>query len=354
MKKLFKALIILFYTLFSPVAVAEGPQELAYHKTPYDGGIIVPERRRLKIMIFRGGTSPAERNWNNSSNLLWSMSLKNAKGVSRRDMKTYNSLWRGDNSINDVKRVIHKGKVHLIVTGNGGNAVAMYEFATKRCIYWSRTSSSSPHDVAYLPVGNGYLVVAHARGSKSYLELYDITTNNRGRIRGSEVPHNGVHSVHWDGEKEVLWAWGSNNATALKSYEVVGSSPPRLRRINETYPVTVPNFKVGVGHGGAPMLVSDDRNLILAGFDGILRFDTDTHQWSVIKRSSENRIYRNPKGLSYNPDTGEIILAKSTTNIYSTEAGPRTLRNSKIYKVRWWCHNYFSFPDVPMSSCSTR
>ena len=38
-------------------------------------------------------------------------------------MRLYPSnLWTGSNSINDVKRIIHKGRVHVIVCGNGGDS----------------------------------------------------------------------------------------------------------------------------------------------------------------------------------------------------------------------------------------
>jgi len=308
----------------------------------YDGGILVPERRRLKLFIFKGGTSSEQRNWNKSSNILWSMNLKNANGVASSDMNTYNSLWRGDNSINDAKRVIHDGKIHIIVTGNGGDAVAMYEYKTKKCIYWSKTSCSSPHDVEYLPKKSGYLVVAHAKGAKSYLELYDISKNNKGRISGSEVKHSGVHSVLWDAEQDRLWAWGGGN-DRLKSYEVVfQNGKPALKRDSDPYKITISNFSVGTGHGGAPMIKGGKRYLILAGKDGILQFNTETHAWKVLKKLSGNS-----KGLSYNPDTGEIIRTRSQDSVYSIESGvgPRQIDNSEIYKARWWFHNRFSCPD---------
>lgn len=314
--------------------------------TAYDGGILVPERRRFKLFIFKGGTSSSERNWNDSDNVLWSMNLKNASGVASSDMNTYNNLWRGDNSLNDAKRVIHNGKIHIIVTGNGGNAVAMYEFKSKKCVYWSKTSCSSPHDVEYLPKGSGYLVVAHASGAQSYLELYDISKNNKGRISGSEVSHSGVHSVHWDAEQDRLWAWGGGN-DRLKSYKVVFSNgKPTLKRDNNAYKVTVSDFEVGTGHGGAPMMVNDKRCLILAGKGGILQFNTETHSWKILQKATQSQ-YSNPKGLSYNPKTGEIITTKSQDKVYSVKSGvgARQVNNSEIYKARWWFHNSFSYSN---------
>ncbi|NVJ59384.1 MAG: hypothetical protein HWE27_03290 [Gammaproteobacteria bacterium] len=315
-------------------------------ETEFDGGIMVPERNRLELIIFKGGTSKRERDWNDQGNRLWSKNLKSTKGVPKSERAAYKKIWRGSNSINDVKRVIHNDKIHLVVTGNGGDALAMYDFNSKRNIFWTRTSSTSPHDVEYIPLKNGYLVVANARGSKSYLELYDIRKNNRGRISGSVIKHAGVHSVHWDAEQKVLWAWGSSNENALKAYRVVFSDgTPKLKRLKKTFPVDIPGFKVGTGHGGSPMIANGRRYLILAGYSGILRFDTRSHEWKVIEWAKDNKTFKNPKGLSFNPYTQEIIVAKSNNAIYSTKnnVGTRELKNAEIYKARWWYHNYFSY-----------
>lgn len=313
--------------------------------TAFDGAILVPERRAFELMLFRGGTSSAQRDWNRSANLLWSMPLKNARGVPRDEMADYNARWRGDNSINDAKRVIRNGEIHIAVTGNGGDVVALYEFATKRCVYWSGTDATGPHDVDYIPRGSGYLVIANSQGSGSELELYDPSGgNDRGRIDGSAIAHSGVHSVHWDAEQEVLWAWGSGREP-LKSYRLVfrDDGRPRLQ-LEDAFRVTANDFEVGTGHGGAPMLVDGQRSLILAGRDGILRFDTEDHTWEVLRRARDSGTFRNPKGLSYNPDTGEVIIAKSTGTVYSMDdgVGRRELDDAEIYKARWWFPNPFS------------
>jgi hypothetical protein len=311
---------------------------------------MLPERKSFSLYIFNGGTTAAERDWNNKENILWEMPLKNARGVAQEDMARYNNLWIKGTSINDVKRVIHKGKIHLVVTGNGGDAVAIYEFATKKCIYWSSTNATGPHDVDYLPLGEGYLVVGNPNKQIDMLEIYNISENNKGCA--FSIPYKGIHSVHWDAKQEILWAWGAGQK-GLSSFEVeVQNGKPMLTNQKE-YEVTVPDYEVGMAHGGAPMLKDGKRYLILAGKDGILRFDTESHKWTILRWADKDKngeatgLFNGCKGLSYNPNTNEIIISKSSDTIYSenNNIGIRQLNNSQVYKARWWFHNAFSYNE---------
>ena len=309
--------------------------------TKWDGGIIVAERDRKKLMIFKGGTSGIERNWNNAANLLWYLDLRAGTGVTS-DLRTYKTLWTGKTSINDVKRVIHKGKIHLVVTGNGGNAVGMYEYATKKCIYWSKTTTKSPHDVEYIPKGNGLLAVANPGKANPKLEIYDISRNNKGC--SFSMRHAGIHSVHWDAKQDCLWAWGSGQS-GLKNYKVVFVDGKPQFKLIRSYRVTVPNFKVGMAHGGSPMIINHKRYLLLAGLSGILQFNTETHAWKVYKWANGIKKFKNPKGVSYNSKTGEVITLKNHNKVYSAKdgVGDRQINNAHIYKARWWFHEEFSY-----------
>ena len=42
-------------------------------------------------------------------------------------------------------------------------------------------------------------------------------------------------------------------------------------------------------------------------------------------------------------ETGEIIMAKSNSRVYSTETGERQILVADIYKARWWQHQAFSY-----------
>ena len=303
------------------------------YETEFDGHILVPERRRNTLFLFDGGKQPADRRWDDAA-APWSLRLYPRH------------LWQRSNSINDVKRVVHKGRIHIAVCGSGGNAVALYDFESKRAKYWSNTCGSAPHDVEYLPLGGGYMAVASSRGRFSTINLYEVSGgNNQGCISGAEVRHNGVHSLHWDAKQKLLWAWGSDTI-GLVSYRVRFGSDgsPRLAR-HKVFQPDVPNFKVATGHGGSPMIANGRRYLLLAGDMGILRFDTESHEWSVERSAPDGiGVYSNPKGISYKQDgSGEIIMAKSNSRVYSTHTGQRQILEADIYKARWWQHNAFSY-----------
>ncbi len=254
-------------------------------------------------------------------------------------MTRYNGMWKGDNSINDVKRVMHKEAIHIVVVGNGGDVVSMYEYATKKCIYWGKTNNTGPHDVEYVPVGNGYLVVGNPGGCGDVLEIYDISAGtNKGRSLSTS--HQAPPTLHRDAKQNLLWAWGSGQS-GLSSYKlVVKEGKPSLTN-KKAYTVSVANYEVGMAHGGTPMLKDGKRYLALAGKDGILSFDTESHEWDIVRWADKDEdgeatgIFRGCKGLSHNDITGEIIIGKSKDVIYSEDdnIGVRKLDNSAFYKA---------------------
>lgn len=74
------------------------------------GSIMIPERRRNIIFMFSGEKPSGSLKVWDEAEALWSMRLHP------------HNLWIGSNSINDVKRVVHKGRVHVVVCGNGGDS----------------------------------------------------------------------------------------------------------------------------------------------------------------------------------------------------------------------------------------
>jgi hypothetical protein len=305
--------------------------------TKYDGTIMIPERRRDTLYLMPGNDKSSRHRgrWSERASV-WSMELYPSK------------LWKDWNSINDVKRVIHKGRTHIAVCGNGGRAVALYDFATKKSAYWSRTCGRSPHDVEYIPLRGGYLALASSEGSDSTIELHDVNEPNDSEcISGSTIYHAGVHAVHWDAKQRRLWAWGAENR-GLVEYKVVfkgKSDRPHLVETASYFP-DIKKFKIGAGHGASPMIKDGKRYLILAAKDGILRFDTESHKWMVLESSSKNNgWFSNPKGIDYNQETGEIIISQSVSRIFlSNEDEERQFDDgdADIYKARWWQYNAFS------------
>jgi len=324
------------------------------YTTQYDGGIIVPERVSLKLMIMEGGTSSSDRDWDDNGNILWSMNLKNANGVPSGEMSDYNGIWGGDNSLNDVKRVIHNDETHMVVCGNGNDAVAMFEFDAKKCIFWSETTGTHPHDAEYIPKGNGYIAVADADGTSSFIELYDISGGNDKGRSGQTMDHAGCHTVIWDEKQDCLWAWGSKNLVTSYRFGYTSGGEPKLTEI-ETFDIDVSGtspggtpYDSGTGHGGSPMIVDGKRYLVLGGKGGIVRFDTESHDWDVLQWANDDGsggfsgLYSNPKGVDFDPVTEEVIFTKSRDTVYSLDVNNRQLSGSEIYKARWWRHQEFS------------
>jgi len=307
--------------------------------TEFDGTIMVPERRRDALYLMPGNERKGRNNSSKwpANNSVWSMELYPSH------------LWTSWNSINDVKRVIHKDRTHIAVCGNGGRAVALYDFATKKSAYWSRTCGRSPHDVEYIPLRGGYLALASSEGKYSTIELHDANMpNNSECISGSTIEHSGVHSVHWDSKQRRLWAWGSATR-GLVEYKVVFKGEffqPHLVETTSYFP-DIKDFKVGTGHGASPMIKDGRRYLILAAADGILRFDTESHKWKVFEYRQRHELwFSNPKGLDYNQDTEEIIITKSISRIFLSKENEEMQfddGDADIYKARWWQHNAFSY-----------
>ena len=77
---------------------------------------MIPERMRNTLIMFNGEEPNGEVELDEDESL-WSMRLYPS------------NLWTGSNSINDVKRIIHKDRVHIIVVGNGGDG------EHRHCIY---------------------------------------------------------------------------------------------------------------------------------------------------------------------------------------------------------------------------
>lgn len=302
------------------------------YATPFDGGVLVPERREKKLIIYNGGTDVASMNWTNPSNILWSMDLHNADGVASEDMAEYNSCWTGRTSINEAKRIIHNGKNHIIAVGNGGDGIAMYEFETKKCVYWSK-AFGGPHSVEYLP--GGILAVANTMGSGHVLELYKTNENNKGRVKGSDITFGGIHGVVWSDKQQVLWVWGGSK---MRSYSYNNNvENPKLTEINQ---YDIPQGWEGAGHDASPM--SGTTKLLLACNQGIVTFDTNTKEFEIVKLTTEDIKYKNDKGLSYNPKTKEIILVKADDSggsyrIRSITSDDRNMGEDKrTYKARWF------------------
>ena len=226
--------------------------------TSVDGNILVPERRRLKLIIFNGGTDPKDQDWiykgdnKEKKNVLWEMKLRNAKGIPDDEMDEYNEMWEGGgNTINDARRVIHNNEIHIAVCGNAGDALAMYEFKSKKCVFWSKTVNKKPHDVEYIPTkGRGFLAVADSNDGDATIDLYDLRKSKNAYVKGASVSHPGVHSVIWDAGIERLWSWGRGNI-GLRKYELRFNKKgkPRLK-LENTYEVDLKEddqIELGVG-----------------------------------------------------------------------------------------------------------
>lgn len=278
--------------------------------TAFATDILVGERRSFSLKIIDKDTLREK----------WSYNL-------RRENPR---LWKGQASINDAKRVMYKGRIHIAVVGNSGNAVSLIDYKRKRVVYWSHTTMRHPHDVDLLP--GGLLAVANSKAKGAQIELYNVEGgNNKGA--SFAIEHPGVHGVLWDHKKNLLWAWGARER-GLKTYRLIDG---RLIK-HRSYPTS---FDVGVGHGMAPMVISNKRYLLLGARGGILRFDTDTGKFEMLASTDKAGIYRGVKGLSFDQASWEIIFTKSWSKILSLSKPIRELPGTAIYKARFWQERLF-------------
>lgn len=106
-----------------------------------------------------------------------------------------------------------KGKVALVNVKKDKPSAGLGD------VIWSANAGPHNHGIEYLP-GTGAVVVAASRSNR--LTLYAPKAGQGPKTLASvkTYPHKDAHTVWWDPDLKVLWAYGG---TRLSSYKVTGS-----------------------------------------------------------------------------------------------------------------------------------
>ena len=314
---------------FNPT-VDESIDENYRHR--FDGAIIVPDQKSKRILILHPDTD-----WNDDRSILWSWSIKKAKGIPKNQKKKFARLFV---RLNDVKRVMFENTIHIIFVGNGGDGVAIVNMESEDVVYWADLGGR-PHSIALLPDGN--LVVADSKPGT--MELYRTERSNSPSVQ--EIRHGGIHGLVWDDERQLMWAWGGDKLRAF-SYNHNRQNPQLTKIPSKQYRVP-DSWKPGGGHDLAPFL--NATKLFFSWRLGIGIFDIESEEFIEYSREAKN-----PKGIDFNPYRQSLIYTKPdprhfnrpvdssrSYQVHSLTEESRARRKGSWYKARWFIHNTFSY-----------
>ena len=200
--------------------------------------------------------------------------------------------------MSDARRVRYNSSDHVLVCGSSG-AIALVEVTTKKLVYFNTDKSkmNSPHAVALLPdsiVATADPADSKGIGGGASVKLYDMSQgNDQSPIQSEEIA--GCHGIVWDSQRSMVWAWGG----ALHQFAYKGR---RLTKLGTFRPPA--SWNAGGGHALAPMGSS---RLLFSYNGGFGVFDIGSSNFSKYALKGAKGVTGATKGLSYHPETGEII-----------------------------------------------
>ena len=324
MKVLFISLLFLIFCCSAEIDESSRPVSLNKKESNQnlDGLIIIPEQNSMRLLIVA-----PDNDWKNPNSILWEWDVKKGKGIPKNLKRKYR---RSFTNLSDVKRIIYDNRTHIIFCGSHGDGAAMLDFESNKLIWWSDVGGS-PHSLASFPDGN--MAIADAKG---YLKIYStLQFDNKS---SQQIRHAGCHGVVWDSLQECLWVWGGSLMQCF-SYNNNRQNPKVTLIERHRLPAS---WGAGGGHDLAPYVGTT--YLIFSWRLGIGLFDTNEKLFIKMAHNTGN-----PKGLSYDPNKGEVIYTRpdskdSRTYRVRSLIGPdRANKDWKFYKARWFVHNSFSY-----------
>ena len=205
----------------------------------------------------------------------------------------------------------------LITSSSGG--VALIERDSKKCRF--HATAKNAHSACLLP---GDLVAVAASFGGDEVRFFNQAKSGAGVLPSMTVPLSGAHGVEWDDAGECLWALGTKE---LIKISIAGAKMVVRER-----------FKLPTS-GGHDLSWWDRKHLVLSVDHHCYLFSIDDRTFAgFAPLQNEVKV----KSIDRSRKTGQVVWHKGTPTTWWSDTirfhSPEetfTLKDEKIYKVRW-------------------
>ncbi|MET8473265.1 DUF6528 family protein [Streptomyces sp. NPDC006422] len=239
-------------------------------------------------------------------------------------------------------KVRRHGRHTFVLTTASFGFTAVVEWPTGRR-YWAGALGPgddliNPHTAEILPDGN--VAVACSTGAR--VRLYAAALGPHA-TRYAEAELKGAHGLHWDADREVLWAMGDDE---LVAYGVEGTRvrPALVRRFGVPLPVATPGKSAG-GHDLFPVAGTPGRMWVTTSAS-VFQYDIAGGGFTQDFAGAAEIVRKSVKCVGDDPRTGRVITTVpekglgetwwTTTVSLHRPPGSHTYVDGGIYKARWW------------------
>jgi hypothetical protein len=276
--------------------------------------LFVCDQNSKKVLLLK-----VERDWNDSSQVVWSWSARESPDIPENEKSWYDYL-------SDAKPV--KRSSHLLIAGGTGGGVALVRIADQKVVFHGY-GGESPHSAELLPDGN--IVVASSQDNR--LRLFYAIPNNSS-YTDLQLPS--PHGVVWDFKRKRLWAIGHDSLYSI-AYRL--DSPKPNLTITEAYALPTKE-----GHDLFPR--KNGRTLFVTTKTSVYEFDPETGVFSSIEPFSR---LSEVKSISELSDHGQVAIVQAvyswwndTVMLFKPDENKR-MYGARFYKARWNTENVFSY-----------
>ena len=289
--------------------------QVSSHQPEFDHCIVLAEQSQHSIIVINV----------ESHQIIWQWDAKN-KDINPDFCKWFNSP-------SDAK-VIDNGR-YILITASGGG-VALIRIPDKKVVFYAYAGGNT-HSAEILPDGN--IVCASSTGN--YLSLFRTdTTNYPIGVYCKKIPNKFGHNVVWDNKRKVLWCTAMDYLITYR-YNF-NKDQPDLTRIDS---IKIPGNQA---HDLFP--VHGEDALWLTTIDHVFKFAIPSGKFHEIELADGQNI----KSISSGPETYPVIILRPKEKWWTDEIFD--IHNNsifcekgyKIYKVRWFVPNTFSYGEPNM------
>lgn len=222
------------------------------------------------------------------------------------------------------------GKWMVVTDSKGLAAILPYPAGDRK--QWGLNVGGNPHSAELLPNGN----IAVAASTGGWVRVY---TSSQGPSSDAYAEYRfpGAHGVHWDADRQVLWALGDDELVALKLEGEADA--PVIREVHKTA------LPTRYGHDLQPVYRNDDRLWISTGthvYQYVKSTDTFDSAYAggqAISRPGVKSVGDQPSGRVVRtvPKEGSLYEWTTDTIDFSMPFGPdeaRVCKGAALYKAR--------------------